>query len=113
MGDMENTEATSYQPGAALFGYDRLTTYREAATVDWTDPDLHRVVRLKLVTDPGLPFADVSYCYGDLTNGQPVRVRLPFHQLPRRGMSKAIVTHAMEAGVHAKRLGILDAVTYD
>jgi hypothetical protein len=100
-------------PGAELFGYNRLGEHARAATIDWTDPQLKRVVRLKLVTDAGLPFADVSYCYGELTDGTPVRVRLPFYQLPRKGLRGAIVAHAADAGVHAKRLGILDAVAFD
>jgi hypothetical protein len=106
-------EIKSYESGAAMFGYDRLAVYAGAETVAWDDPQLKRVVRLKLVTDPGFPFADVSYCYGDLADGSPVRVRLPFHQLPRKGLHKAIVTHAVRDGVHAKRLGVLDAVAFD
>lgn len=104
----------AYVPGAALFGYERLRAYSgSAVTVDWTDPNLSKVVRLKLVTDPGLPFADVSYCYGDLADSTPVRVRLPFYQLPRKGLRAAIVEYAKADRVHAKSLGILDAVTFD
>lgn len=104
----------AYRPGAELFGYERLAEHAAATeTVDWTDKRLARVVRLKLVTDAGFPYADVSYCYGELTDGTKVRVRLPFHQLPKRGMHRAIVEHAKADGVHAKSLGILDAAAFD
>src|SRR5262245_38576752 len=44
---------------------------REAAseTVELGDPRLSRVTRLRLVTDPGFPLWDVSYCYGRLKDG--------------------------------------------
>lgn len=104
----------AYVSGAELFGYDRLAQYsRSTQTIAWDDARLARVVRLKLVTDHGLPFADVSYCYGELADGTPVRVRLPFHQLPRKNLRGTIVGYAQTDGIHAKRLGILDAVAFD
>lgn len=107
-------ERAAYESGAELFGRDRLAQFHVAPhVIDWDDPDLARVVRLKLVTDFGIPFADVSYCYGETSDGTKVRVRLPFHQVPRRGLTRFIVAQAIEAGVHAKRLGILDAVAFD
>lgn len=78
--------------------------YRGARLVDWTTPGLH-VVRLRLVSDAGFPFWDVSYCHGTLA-GEPVRVGLPFNQLPRRGFRAAIVTHAQRDGINASALGI-------
>jgi hypothetical protein len=78
-------------------------------TVDWAEPGL-KVTRLRLLSDPGLPFWDVSYCHGEI-NGEQVRVALPFSQLPKRGMRKAIVEQAIRDGVFAKGLGILDNVS--
>lgn len=83
--------------------------YRDAPTVDWTTRGLY-VTRLRLVSDPGFPFWDVSYCDGEL-NGKPVHVALPFGQLPKRGMQRAIVEEAKRAGVFAKGLGILENVS--
>ena len=80
-----------------------------AETVDWTTPGL-KVTRLRLVSDPGFPFWDVSYCHGVL-NGKDVDVQLPFGQLPKRGLSRAIVEAAKADGVYARGLGILDAVS--
>lgn len=79
--------------------------------VEWNDPQLKRVVRLRLLSDPGYGFWDVSYCVGEMKDGTPVRIDLPFNQLPRHGMRAAIVAHAIKDNVHAVRLGVLDAIS--
>lgn len=82
--------------------------FANARTVDWTEPHL-RITRLRLLSDPGLGFWDVSYCHGTLAHtGEYVRVDLPFSQLPKRGFRRAIVEYAIRDGVHARRLGALD-----
>lgn len=78
-------------------------------TVDWTEPGL-RITRLRLVTDRGFPAWDVSYCHGIL-DGRHVDVRLPFHQLPKRGLVRAIIAEAKRDGVYAKGTGILDCIS--
>lgn len=78
----------------------------EGESVEWTEPGL-RVTRLRMVTDPGFPMWDVSYCHGRL-DGRDVDVILPFSQLPKRGWRRAIVDAAKTDGVFAKGLGILD-----
>lgn len=107
------SDARPYVSGAEQFGYERLGEHSRGDTVDWSDGRLAKVVRLKVVTDPGFPYVDVSYCYGELKDGTKVRVRLPFHQLPKRGMRRAIVEYAKTDGVHAKGLGILDEIAFD
>lgn len=77
-------------------------------TVYWTDPNLARVFRLRLLTDRGFPFFDVSYVYGTLKNGDNVRVSVPFYQLGKRSWKREIIEHAKREGVYAKGLGILD-----
>ena len=80
--------------------------------VDWTDPDLLRVERFRLLTDPGFPAWDVSYCVGRMRDGSLVNVYLPFSQLPKRGgWKRALVDEAIAAGVNAKRLGFFDAAS--
>lgn len=78
-------------------------------TVDWATPGL-KVTRLRLLSDPGFPLWDVSYCHGVL-DGKPVDVALPFDQLPKRGWKRFLVEQAIRHNVFAKRLGILDAVS--
>jgi hypothetical protein len=89
--------------------------------VDWTEPGL-RITRLRLLSDPGFPAYDVSYCDG-VVNGEPVAVSLPFSQLERscraygqlrrasKSLARQIVEYAIADGVNAKRLGILDCIS--
>lgn len=88
-------------------GHDELAT----ATVPWTDKRLARIERLRLLSDPGFPAWDVSYCTGRLANGDKVRVSLPFSQLPKGTYRKAIIYFAKADKVFAKRLGIFDAIS--
>lgn len=78
-------------------------------TVDWTQ--VHRITRLRLLSDPGFPAWDVSYCTGVMEDGEVVAVSLPFHQLPKRGFRRAIVEYAKRDGIFAKGIGILDNVS--
>lgn len=75
----------------------------------WTRPGL-RVIRLRLLSEPGCPVWDVSYCYGEW-QGRICRVQLPFHQLPKRNLKAAIIQAAKEDGVYAKGIGILDCIS--
>lgn len=84
--------------------------YANAREVDWTEPGV-RVTRLRLVSDPGFPFWDVTYCHGRIGD-EPVVVRLPFDQLPKRGLFREVVRHAKRDGVFAARLGLLDKLNY-
>lgn len=85
--------------------------YADARVVDWTEPHL-RVTRLRLLSDPGFPFWDVSYCHGVLCHsGEKVRVQVPFHQLRKGKMKTEIVEWARREGVFAKGLGILDNIS--
>ena len=73
--------------------------------VPWTAEGL-KITRLRLLSDIGFPFWDVSYCHG-VINGEPVEVMLPFDQLPKKNRNRAIVKYAIKNGVYAKGLGIL------
>lgn len=76
--------------------------------VYWSDPELARVTRLRLLSDPGFPYWDVSYCYGIRKDGRECRVSLPFHQLPKRTWKGAIIEWARRDGVYAVGLGLMD-----
>jgi hypothetical protein len=74
-------------------------------TVDWIAPGL-TITRLRLLSDPGFPLWDVSYCHGIL-NGRHVNVRLPFSQLPKYGkggVRAALYTEAKATGKFIKGL---------
>lgn len=86
---------------------------REA--IDYSKPrtrlgnrELVKVTRLRLVSDPGFPLWDVSYCYGELADGTPVEVDLGACQLSKRNLKGQLLKLAKEAGRYAKGLGLLD-----
>ena len=103
-------ETNGLTDGRAYHAVDR------SLTVDWTDKRLKRITRLRLLSDPGFPWWDVSYCHGELKDGTPCTVSLPFDQLPKSragmgGIQKAIVSYAKKDGVYAKGLGVFDAIS--
>ena len=89
--------------------YHAEVTSKMIRDVEWTEKGL-MVTRFRLVSDPGFPLWDVSYCHGIL-NGEPVNVVLPFSQLPKKNMRSAIVKAAIRDGVYARGLGILDNIS--
>ena len=93
-------------------GYASMAEYHDERAdqeeVCWTDKRLAKVTRLRLLSDPGFPVWDVSYCDGVLHDGSPCRVYLPFTQIPKRGFSKFLVNEGKRAGVFVKGLGMLD-----
>jgi len=76
-------------------------------TVDWTEDGLE-ITRLRLLSDPGFPAWDVSYCHGIL-DGKHVDVRLPFSQLPKWGFKKALYKEAKATGKFIK--GLFSAIS--
>lgn len=76
--------------------------------VDLGDPTLARIIRLRLVSDPGFPAWDVSYCYGRLTDGTYVRVNLPWYQFSKRKLKAELIEMCREAQVFGKGLGLFD-----
>lgn len=78
-----------------------------AQTVDW-DVDGLEITRLRLLSDPGYPEWDVSYCHGIL-GGEQVNVRLPFSNLPKRGMKNALYIEAKKTGKFIK--GLFSAIS--
>lgn len=84
----------------------------DAETVGLHEARLARITRLRLVTDPGFPYWDVSYCWGELDDGTPVRVQLPFGQVRRGpGFTRRLVAEFAREGRNAKRMGALDALS--
>jgi hypothetical protein len=83
--------------------------FRESRMVDWTEPGL-RITRLRLLSDPGYPFWDVSYCHGMIGN-ERVSVSVPFSDLPKANRNGAIIEAAKRDGVNAKMLGVFSAIS--
>lgn len=83
----------------------------DGETVELGDPRLTKIARLRLLSDPGFPFYDVSYCYGILKDGKKVRVNLPRYQFSKRRLKGELLEMCKEAGVYAKGLGLFDPET--
>ncbi len=83
--------------------------FNKARTVDWTEKGL-KITRLRMLSDPGFPAWDISYCHGEL-HGEKVDVQLPFSQLDKRKYFQEIVWYAKKDKVFAKGLGIFDAIS--
>ncbi len=90
----------------------REEVFETAIIVEWTDPRLAKIERLRLLSDPGFPMWDVSYCFGRLKDGTACRVELPFDQLRKSEKINAqIVKYAIRDKVYAKGLGIFGAIS--
>lgn len=111
---------------AANYGYSEANPFTDAMQeirekidvskpVYINDPDLARVIRLRLLTDRDCPQWDLSYIDGQMKDGTYVRViahafgRLRKHYgKPGKGLKAAIIAAAKQEGVFAKGLGLLD-----
>lgn len=80
-------------------------------TVNWTSKELKKITRLRLLSNPGYPLWDVSYCHGILKDGRRCNVSLPFSELPKDKIFKTIIKLARKDKVYAKGLGILDSIS--
>lgn len=69
--------------------------------------DLIKILRLRLLGEPGFPFMDVSYCYGEMRDGARVGVEIGASQLRKRYTSH-LIELASNAGRDAKGMGLLD-----
>ena len=98
------TVETNYLPNMG----DIHDQHGDSSAVDWNDQDLKAITRLRLLSDPGLPFWDISYCYGILKDGKLCKVDFPFSQLPKKNMFGEILYWAKREKVFAKGLGLFD-----
>jgi hypothetical protein len=108
---LENTSRDAYGVIESNPITDEVRATREAITetVDLTDERLARITRLRLVSDPGNPILDLSYCYGELADGTPVRVRLPESRFSKRWLRADLLAMCRREHVYAKGLGLLDS----
>lgn len=77
---------------------------REMETVyfeELTRKDKIVLERLRLLTDPFLPFYDVSYCHA-LVNGQPSEIIDFPSEIPKRGTTRYLVDACKRQGIYIK-----------
>jgi len=102
-------ERNNLQDVTGLSGSQYHDQFSRARSVEWSTPGL-QITRLRLLSDPGFPWWDVSYCHGKLADGTLVHVILPFDRLPKR-YAPALIAYLNEAQLNGKRLGIWDAIS--
>jgi hypothetical protein len=75
-------------------------------TLEWDDPELRAITRIRFIGDSWHGPFDLSYCHGLDTDGSPVRVRIPTYQVCASGayIVTALVADAKRSGVYLKRL---------
>ena len=72
-----------------------------------------RVCRLRMLTEPGTPFLDISYVHGVLPNGRNVHINVQDSPMLRKGRGSKpymsdMIEWAKREGVYGKRIGMLD-----
>lgn len=72
------------------------------------DDRLAKIDRLRLLTEPGYPFYDISYVYGTLKDGTHVRISGVPTRIARYTPKRDLINWAKTEGVFAKGLGLLD-----
>lgn len=77
-------------------------------TVRLGDPRLARVTRLRLLTERGYPYMDISYCHGVLKDGSNVRIQADVNSVSRKSPKAGLIAWAQREGAFAKGLGLLD-----
>lgn len=92
----------------ALSSHTHETVNYDLGDIPLSDPDLVSINRLRLLTERGYPYYDISYCYGTLKDGTHVRVDLGASRLSRRNLKGELIRLAKEAGRFAKGMGLLD-----
>lgn len=83
-------------------------------TLDWTDPALAQIIRIRFVGDRWAGPFDLSYVLGLDTEDRQVRVRIPVYQVRGKGsrIKPELVEAARQDGIYLKRLcgGDIDSV---
>lgn len=103
-----------------MSGYDHSQV--ERTTVKLSDPRLVRVVRLRMNTDSTWNEWEIVYCHGVIReNGRDRFVNVDlmgYDRILKKGHGRRatvdgrdLVRIAQEAGVHARRIGLFDAVS--
>jgi hypothetical protein len=70
-------------------------------TLDWNDPELAAIIRIRFLSDPGFPMFDVSYALGRTTDGDQCRVRLPRGQYGKRTYLSELYADARADGIRS------------
>lgn len=76
-----------------------------------SDREVVKIDRLRLLSEPGYPYWDISYCVGVLANGTRVPVQLDVTQLGKRTWKTELVNVFRKAGRYAVGMGVFESVS--
>lgn len=85
--------------------------YHAAPSLALEDPRLAKVTRFRLLSDPGFPAWDVSYCHGLSVDGERVNVEVPWSQLPKGKRVTFVKGECAKMGLDHRRLEIIEAMS--
>jgi hypothetical protein len=102
-------ERNNLQDVTGMTGNEYHGQFSRDTRVDWTEPGL-KITRLRLLSDPGFPYWDVSYCHGETADGRLVHVILPFDQL-RKPYGRDLIGYLNAANLNGHKLGIWNAIS--
>ena len=82
----------------------------------WAQPAFKRFIRVRLISDPGFPFWDVSYAFGEWIDGSITRIHdIPGEgacsQLGKRTWKTSAVREAKRWNVFLKSKGFFDSIS--
>jgi hypothetical protein len=116
---MTNNDLLAIQARAASYGVredNPLPSADYLDSVDYSEPMTlrevqeagGRVTRLRMLTDRGCPFLDISYIHATLPDGRTVSVLGTSTQPDKRNIKGSLIEWARREGFNAKALGMLD-----
>lgn len=77
-----------------------------------SDRELVKITRIRLIgCSREYPFWDLSYAYGELADGTPVKVQLDQHRFGAYSYRRELVELAKAAGRYGKGMGLLDNIS--
>lgn len=85
-------------------------SYQSSPYVRWNDRQLKRITVCDTYLLPGNKIHFGGRCYGELADGTPCFVVLPFTVLRRDTMRKEINEFAQKDNVWVKRIGLMKAI---
>jgi hypothetical protein len=96
-----------------LIGRVDYDTFGEPVTLRELEAQGGKITRVRMLTEPGTPFLDVSYVHGELADGTPVQIIGLQVGTLRKGKGSVpymsdMIAWAKAERVYGKRLGLLD-----
>ncbi len=95
--------------GTLVYGtYHELVDHTDQYTLWDVQQAGGKITRLRLLSDYGCPFWDISYCHATLPDGRIVPVQVTSNTIWKKSIKGSLIEWAKLEGVFAKGIGLLD-----